>query len=159
MNEGHEFYDPKGTGHCQIITGVGHFPESIPSRCWWTQQQHDARDQALEQRPRITTVEIGEMTPGVPFLQQLTATGTEPIYWSVRSLVGPSELRELGSSTGEWYFLPPAGCRDYDLIVRASNIYGHDEQRYARGVYLDRPASAFLDRELEATSRRLEELK
>ncbi|AQT78312.1 hypothetical protein B1R94_02265 [Mycolicibacterium litorale] len=30
-------------GRCQKITGVGHFIESTPTRCWLTREQHRER--------------------------------------------------------------------------------------------------------------------
>lgn len=40
----HDYYDPDDTGACQKITGVGHFVEAEPTRCWMTKQQHDEYD-------------------------------------------------------------------------------------------------------------------
>jgi len=50
MNEGHDFYDPEGTGHCQKITGVGHFIEARATRCWLTKQQHDEQSAKRDYR-------------------------------------------------------------------------------------------------------------
>lgn len=50
MNEEHEYYDPDDTGHCQKITGVGHFIEAKPTRCWLTGQQHAQQSRAARSR-------------------------------------------------------------------------------------------------------------
>lgn len=45
----HDFYDPDDTGRCQRITGIGHFIEAKPTRCWLTEQQHKKWAREIEQ--------------------------------------------------------------------------------------------------------------
>jgi hypothetical protein len=81
--------------------------------------------------PIITTTALNAAQEGVPFSQQLIASGTQPITWGLDagSLPGGLVLGATGLITGT-----PTTAGAYNFTVEATNAAGSDTQQYTGTV-------------------------
>ncbi|TDO18118.1 putative Ig domain-containing protein [Mycobacterium sp. BK086] len=83
--------------------------------------------------PDISTTALNDLTVGEAFSQTLAVTGTTPITWEVQSgqlPVGVDLDEDTGVITGT-----PTTAGSYTATVRASNLYGHDDQVFTGSVH------------------------
>lgn len=81
---------------------------------------------SVKYAPAITTTSLPEGQVGTAYNQTLTATGDDPITWSVSgSLPAGLSLSEDGKITGT-----PTTAGDYKFTVTATNASGSDSKEY-----------------------------
>jgi Calcineurin-like phosphoesterase/Bacterial Ig domain/Putative Ig domain len=91
--------------------------------------------------PKITSTPVTEASVGQPYTYEATATGTQPITWSIVS--GPSGLT-IDPNTGvvSW---TPNGAGSFGVQIKARNSAGGDTQGYTLVVPLPPQGTLFAD--------------
>jgi lysophospholipase L1-like esterase len=83
-------------------------------------------------RPVVNTTTLDSLSIGFPFSQTLSATGTAPITWSLKSGSLPQGLRvdrETGILSGT-----PTLAESYSFTVKATNDYGSADRQFTGSI-------------------------
>jgi hypothetical protein len=82
----------------------------------------------LCQQPDITSTPLTEAAVGVGFFYQPTATGKEPISWSIANM--PTGMIMDGSSGGIWWTPAPENIGVHEIDLQATNECGNTDQKF-----------------------------